>query len=82
MPWRYLPTKDVTSCEKLRRDANNRRPADIRMEKSGCDDAQPSMPKSMRREPGELKHLSNPEEKKSNEIPQVAASEQGRSPNR
>ena len=23
MPWRYLPKKDATSCEKLRRDAND-----------------------------------------------------------
>ena len=28
-------------------------------------------------EPGELKHLSSPEEQKSTEIPQVAASERG-----
>ncbi len=27
------PKKDVTSCEKLRRVANERRPADIRMRK-------------------------------------------------
>ena len=69
MTWHQEPKKDVTSCEKLRRDANNRRPADIRMEKSGCDDAQPSMPKSMRREPGELKHLSNPRKRNQTRYP-------------
>ena len=31
MPWHQEPTKDVTSCEKLRGGANNFRSADIRM---------------------------------------------------
>ena len=35
MPWHQEPTKDVTSCEKLRLGANIHRPADIRMGKPG-----------------------------------------------
>ena len=31
MPWHRAAKKDVVSCEKLRRDAHDRRPADIRM---------------------------------------------------
>ena len=35
MPWHQEPTKDVTSCDKLRLGANIHRPADFRMGKPG-----------------------------------------------
>ena len=33
MPWHQEPTKDVTSCDKLRLAANKRQPADFRIGK-------------------------------------------------
>ena len=35
MPWHHQPTKDVASCEKLRRAASRHRLVDIRMGKPG-----------------------------------------------
>ena len=60
MPWHQEPTKDVTSCDKLRGVANERRSVDFRMGKPGrailCQRALNKI--GVRREPPELKHLS------------------------
>lgn len=57
MPWRYQPKKDAVSCDKLRRGASNLRPVDFRMGEPGSGYALSPIPLSMRRAPGELKHL-------------------------
>ena len=53
------PKKDVTSCEKLRGVANERRTADIRMRKLSTSNVVLSYNESIviRGEPGELNHL-------------------------
>ena len=53
------PKKDVTSCEKLRGVANERRTADIRMRELTTSNIVVSYDESIviRGEPGELKHL-------------------------
>ena len=60
MPWHQEPKKDVTSCDKLRGGANNRRSGDFRMGKPGrailCQRALNKI--GVRGEPPELKHLS------------------------
>ena len=62
--------KDVVSCDKRRRGANNLRPGDFRMGKPGVGHATPPM------EPTEGTETSKYlVEKKSTEIAQVAASE-------
>ena len=43
MPWYMAPKKDVTSCEKLRGEANIHRSADIRMRELTCGNAQVSI---------------------------------------
>ena len=57
MPWRYQPKKDAVSCDKLRRGASNLWPVDFRMGEPGSGYALLPIPLSMRRAPGELKHL-------------------------
>ena len=57
MPWRYQPKKDAVSCDKLRRGASNLRPVDFLMGEPGSGYALSPIPLSMRRAPGELKHL-------------------------
>ena len=60
MTWHQEPKKDVTSCDKLRGGANNRRSGDFRMGKPGrailCQRALNQI--GVRGEPPELKHLS------------------------
>ena len=53
------PKKDVTSCEKLRGDANDHRSVDIRMRELTASNVAVSHNESivMRGELGELKHL-------------------------
>ena len=74
MPWRQEPKKDAVSCEKPRGAASRHRAVDIRMGQPGG---------GKRRHPRERggtwgsETSKYPEEKKSNEIPQVAASERG-----
>ena len=53
------PKKDVTSCEKLRGDANDQRSADIRMRELTASNVAVSYNEQIviRGEPGELKHL-------------------------
>ena len=53
------PKKDVTSCEKLRGDANDHRSADIRMRELTASNVAVSYNEQIviRGEPGELKHL-------------------------
>ena len=60
MPWHQEPTKDVTSCDKLRGGANIRRSGDFRMGKPGSAiHCQPALNKiGVGGEPPELKHLS------------------------
>ena len=60
MPWHQEPTKDVTSCEKLRGAANKPRSADIRMGQPSREHPREVHTESigMYREPAELKHLS------------------------
>ena len=57
MPWHWEPTKDVTSCDKLRGGANSR---NIRRFPNG--ETYRKVPYDeyivIRREPSELKHLS------------------------
>ena len=65
--------KDVVSCEKRRRGANNHRSGDVRMGKPATGHAV-----APAREPTEGTETSKYlEEEKSTEIPQVAASERG-----
>ena len=60
MPWHQEPKKDVTSCDKLRGAANERRSADVRMGKpGGAILRQPALNQiGVGGEPPELKHLS------------------------
>ena len=53
------PKKDVTSCEKLRVVANERKTADVRMRKLNASNIALSYNESIviRGEPGELNHL-------------------------
>ena len=65
--------KDVVSCDKRRRGANNLRPGDFRMGKPS--EGHASLPE---REPTQGTETSKYlEEKKSTEIPLVVASERG-----
>ena len=57
MPRLSEAKKDVTSCEKLRRGANNCRPVDIRMGQPGILKVYHADLVSVGK-PGELKHLS------------------------
>ena len=73
MPWHRKAMKDVVSCDKRRRGANNLRPGDVRMGKPVWGHAQsPVMEPTEGTETS--KYLL---ENKSTEIPQVAASERG-----
>ena len=73
MPWHRKAMKDVVSCDKRRRGANNLRSGDVRMGKPGWGHAQSPV-----REPTEGTETSQYlEEKKSTDIPPVAASERG-----
>ena len=73
MPWHRKAMKDVVSCDKRRRGANNLRPGDVRMGKPDWGHAQPPV-----REPtGGTETSKYPVEEKSTEIPSVAASERG-----
>ena len=60
MPWHQEPTKDVTSCDKLRGAAHTHRSVDFRMGKPGTAiPYQRALNKiGVRGEPPELKHLS------------------------
>ena len=80
MPWHRKPTKDAASCDKLRRGAHARRPADLRMgEPAGARPPAPPAESIGRAEATRGTETSKyPEEEKSNEIPPVAASERGR----
>ena len=62
------PMKDVTSCDKLRRVANERRPADFRMRELTISNVMVSYTESIgiRGEPGELKHLITRRKRKKN----------------
>ena len=72
MPWHQEPTKDVVSCEKLRGAANKLRSADIRMGKPGGGHAPSPYDEYIviRREPGELKHLSSRRKRKKHRFPE------------
>ena len=82
MPRRQEPKKDAVSCEKPGGTASKYRSLDIRMGQPGGGHAPSSIPESMRRAPGELKHLSTRRKSNQQEIPLVAASEQGRAQTR
>ena len=72
MPRLLEAKKDVTSCEKLRRGANTRRPADVRMGQPVISDG--DILRSKRQTRGtETSHY--PEEKKTKVIASVVASE-------
>ena len=60
MPRLSEAKKDVTSCDKLRVDANNRQSVDFRMGQPSW--LKTSYPKGG--QPGELKHLSNRRKRK------------------
>ena len=74
MPRRQEPMKDAISCEKLWGAASRLRSIDIRMRELSRSNVLLSERKATRR----TETSKYPEEKKSNEIPPVAASEQGR----
>ncbi len=75
MPWLSEAKKDVTSCEKLWREANTHRPADIRMgEPTGSDSG--ICIKQRRTQGTETSQYL--QEKKVITIPQVEAIERGR----
>ena len=80
MPRHQEPTKDVTSCEKLRGAAHTQRSVDIRMGEPGrailCQYILNKI--GIYGEPSELKHLSRTRKRNQNEIPRVVASESGR----
>ena len=73
------PKKDVTSCEKLRGDANNHRSADIRMRELSTSNVVLSYDETNSHTRGTRgTETSNyPEEKKVKTIPKVVASEIG-----
>ena len=74
MPWHEPAMKDVASCDKPRGAASERRSGDVRMGKPGGGHTP-----SPEREPTQGTETSNYlVEKKSIEIPSVAASERGR----
>ena len=79
MPWRKEPKKDVAGCEKPRGAASGHRSGDIRMGEPGTGRTVSSTAEHIGRErvSGGTETSKYPEEKKSNEIPQVAASERG-----
>ena len=70
MPWRLKPTKDVTSCEKLRGAANKHRAADIRMGKPGGSNVPSPMSESIAHEEGTrgTETSKYPQEKKETSI--------------
>ena len=72
--------KDVAGCDKLRVAASERESGDLRMGKPGSGNAEPSAAEYIgcRGEPGELKHLSTPRNRKIFSISSVAASERER----
>ena len=80
MPWHEKAMKDVVSCDKPRVGANNPRPGDFRMGQPDPGNAG-SLPAE---HIGRVERTKGTEtskylqEEKSTEIPQVAASEQGR----
>jgi hypothetical protein len=75
MPRHEPAMKDVASCEKPRGAASEHRSGDVRMGKPGGS----NVPSPRKAEPTQGTETSKYlEEKKSNEIPKVAASEMGR----
>ena len=80
MPWRQEPKKDGVSTEMPRGVASRHRSVDVRMGKPTTFNRVVSLPEQNRvRKVTEGTETSKYlEEKKSNEIPQVAASERGR----
>ena len=84
MPWHQVPKKDVISCDKLRLGANihlTRRflNGETRLSKpqSPCTESI-----GVRREPGELKHLSSRRKRKKIFDFQSSGERNGKSPNR
>ena len=75
MPWLSEATKDVTSCDKPRLEANTHQAADFRMGQPGAGDRVTGMMPEQTRGT-ETSHY--PEEKKAKAIAQVAASERAR----
>ena len=84
MPWHPEPKKDVASCDKPRGGANGLRSADLRMGQPARGHARARPPERIGRDgaTGGTETSKYPEEEKSNEIPQVVASERGPRPNR
>ena len=80
MPWRQEPMKDGVSTDMPRGVASRHRSVDVRMGKPTTRNGVVSLPESNRvRKVSEGTETSKYlEEKKSKEIPQVAASERGR----
>ena len=68
MPWHRKPTKDATSCDKLRREAHALRPADLRMgEPAGAHTPAPPAERICRKEATRRTETSQyPEEEKEN----------------
>jgi len=79
MPWRREATKGVASCDKPRGAASRQRSGDARMGEPGWGNAQSSATESIGRgtRTGGTETSQYLEEKKSTEIPLVAASERG-----
>ena len=79
MPWHQEPTKDATSCDKLRGAAHTHRSVDFRMGKPTTGNAVVFAGEFIagESEPGEVKHLSTRRKRKQSAIPLVVASESG-----
>ena len=79
MPRHTEAMKDVVSCDKLRRGANNLRSADFRMGKPGRGHARSSYDEYIvvKKPTGRTETSKYPQEKKTTVIPIVAASELG-----
>ncbi len=73
MPWHQEAMKDAITCDKLRRAGNKPRPVDVRMGKPVISNVITPVRELTRRS----ETSQYPEEKKSKEIPGVAASEMG-----
>ena len=71
MPWHQEPKKDVVSCEKPWGAASEHRSMDVRMGKPGGGNAPSPYDEYIviRREPGELKHLSSRRKRKKHRFP-------------
>ena len=79
MPWYEKSKKDATTCDKPRIGGNNLRPVDFRMGQPVTSNVVTSIPEYIRyvKTTRGTETSQYPVEEKSNEMPEVAASETG-----